>query len=413
MNNKYKFIFALSLIMIVYFFGFFTGVKRTFPYLLLYNIKEDIKKTFNKKIVTLSKSNNSSSNCLNDEIFQCFDLPNEIELSESIDLNNFYLDWTQIEVPNYKKLSFLEFNKNKINYLNQDNEDFLKKINLNEENFNDVLNPGIKNVFKIKNKYFAYVAYRKKECALISIFSYPEGENLIDFPCLPGKLEQFDLNGSGGAFVNFNNQNLLTTGTPSKKIDPVRILAQKEDSPYGKVLKIYFNKNNKINYEIFSKGHRNPQGIMTNYNTIFSVEHGPRGGDEINIIKENKNYAWPINSLGSHYNFEKISKEGLSNEDIFEGPLFSFLPSIGISSIEKCPKEYAEYYVPLKCVAVGSMRAKSIFLILIDKNLSKVMSYEKIELPSRIRKFKFNDNQLIAGTDFEGVIIGKLNLWTE
>ena len=72
----------------------------------------------------------------------------------------------------------------------------------------DILNPGIKNVFKIKNKYFAYVAYRKKDCALISIFSYPEGENLINFPCLPGKLEQFDLNGSGGAFVNFNNQNL-------------------------------------------------------------------------------------------------------------------------------------------------------------------------------------------------------------
>ena len=59
------------------------------------------------------------------------------------------------------------------------------------------------------------------------------------------------------------------------------------------------------------------------------------------------------------------------------------------------------------------MRAKSIFLILLDKNLSKIMSYEQIELPSRIRKFKFNDNRLIAATDFEGIIIGQLNLWTE
>ena len=274
MKNKYKFIFGLSLIILVYFFGFFTGVQRTFPYLLLYNIKEDIKKTFYKKTITLS--DNSSSNCLDDEIFPCFDLPKKIELSESIDLNNFYLDWIQIEVPNYKKLSFLEISKNKINYMNQNDEKFLKKINLNEENLSDILNPGIKNVFKIKNKYFAYVAYRKKDCALISIFSYPEGENLINFPCLPGKLEQFDLNGSGGAFVNFNNQNLLTTGTPSKRLDTVRILAQKENSPYGKVLEIYFNENNKINYKVFSMGHRNPQGIMKNYDTIFSVEHGPR-----------------------------------------------------------------------------------------------------------------------------------------
>ena len=411
MNNKYKFIIGLLLIMLVYFFGFFSGVKRTFPYLLLYNIKEDIKKTYNKKIVTLSENNNS--NCSNDEIFQCFDLPKEIELSESIDLNNFYLDWTQIEIPNYKKLSFLEINGNKINYLNQDDQSYLKIISLNEENFSDILNPGIKNIFKIKNKYFAYVAYHKEDCALISIFSYPEGENLIDFPCLPGELKEFDLNGSGGAFISFNNQNLLTTGTPTQEIDSVRNLAQKHDSPYGKILEIYLNENKKINYKVFSKGHRNPQGIMRNYNTIFSVEHGPRGGDEINIIKENKNYGWPVNSLGSHYNFEKISKDGLSNENFFEGPLFSFLPSIGISSIEKCPMDYEKYYAPLNCVAVGSMRAKSIFLILIDKNFSKVMSYEKIELPSRIRKFKFINNQLIAGTDFEGIIIGKLKFWTE
>lgn len=390
MNNKYKFIFALSLIMIVYFFGFFTGVKRTFPYLLLYNIKEDIKKTFNKKIVTLSKSNNSSSNCLNDEIFQCFDLPNEIELSESIDLNNFYLDWTQIEVPNYKKLSFLEFNKNKINYLNQDNEDFLKKINLNEENFNDVLNPGIKNVFKIKNKYFAYVAYRKKECALISIFSYPEGENLIDFPCLPGKLEQFDLNGSGGAFVNFNNQNLLTTGTPSKKIDPVRILAQKEDSPYGKVLKIYFNKNNKINYEIFSKGHRNPQGIMTNYNTIFSVEHGPRGGDEINIVSAGKNYGWPKITYGINYVGTTITK----NKSLpgLEQPLYYWVPSIAPSSFEYV---WSENYDNWKgSLLVGSL--KYMYLERLELNDGKVTYREKIaKNVGRVRDVKLSPEGLI------------------
>lgn len=82
---------------------------------------------------------------------------------------------------------------------------------------------------------------KKKECALISIFDYENGEKLIDFPCLPGKLEELDLNGSGGAFINFDDLNLLTTGTPTKRTDVVRNLAQEDKSPYGKVLEINFD----------------------------------------------------------------------------------------------------------------------------------------------------------------------------
>ena len=411
MKKKYSVIVGIALIIFVYFFGFFNGVKRTFPYLLLYNIKEDVKKIFNKKTINLSGSENS--NCTVDEIFKCFDLSNEVEFTESIDLNNFYLDWAQIEIPDAKKLSLLKFNGNKINYLNQDDENFLKKINLNEENFDNIVNPGIKNIFELEDRYLAYVAYKKKECALISIFDYENGEKLIDFPCLPGKLEELDLNGSGGAFINFDDLNLLTTGTPTKRTDVVRNLAQEDKSPYGKVLEINFDEKKKLKYKVFSKGHRNPQGITVKYDTVFSVEHGPRGGDELNIIKKDQNYGWPLNSLGSHYDLEQISKQALTNENTLTDPLFSFVPSIGISSVESCPKSYENYYKPLKCVAVGSMRARSIYLFLINENLSRVLNYEKIEFPYRIRKFKFNNDQLIAGTDFEGVIIGKINLLNE
>ena len=66
---------------------------------------------------------------------------------------------------------------------------------------------------------------------------------------------------------------------------------------------------------------------------IISTEHGPRGGDEINIINFGKNYGWPISSYGEPYNFENKSKEiyhykkNHSNLG-FEEPVFTYVPSM-------------------------------------------------------------------------------------
>ena len=71
-------------------------------------------------------------------------------------------------------------------------------------------------------------------------------------------------------------------------------------SIFGKILEIDLNTKEDT---IFSSGHRNPQGLeifLQNGNKILlSTEHGPQGGDEINNIKFNKNYGWPISSYGA------------------------------------------------------------------------------------------------------------------
>ena len=54
-------------------------------------------------------------------------------------------------------------------------------------------------------------------------------------------------------------------------------------------------------HEIFSLGHRTPQGLVVYDNNIIATEHGPKGGDEINKIEYKKNYGWPIVSYGSLY----------------------------------------------------------------------------------------------------------------
>jgi aldose sugar dehydrogenase len=85
--------------------------------------------------------------------------------------------------------------------------------------------------------------------------------------------------------------------------------------------------------EIWSYGHRNPQGMTVHPETgeVWATEHGPMGGDEVNLIKRGANYGWPVVSYGRKYSGEIISespvKEGM------ESPRFFWVPSIGISGI--------------------------------------------------------------------------------
>jgi len=86
--------------------------------------------------------------------------------------------------------------------------------------------------------------------------------------------------------------------------------------------------------EIWSYGHRNPQGLFYEISAdrLWSNEHGPRGGDEINLIKPGKNYGWPITSHGKEYT--STSEVGESKEkDGIENPLKIWSPSIAPSSL--------------------------------------------------------------------------------
>jgi len=84
---------------------------------------------------------------------------------------------------------------------------------------------------------------------------------------------------------------------------------------------------------IFSYGHRNPQGLTLNPQTgdIWETEHGPKGGDEINIISKGVNYGWPTYSIGINYNGTTVSNDHKA-EGIKE-PIFTWTPSIGVCGI--------------------------------------------------------------------------------
>ena len=85
--------------------------------------------------------------------------------------------------------------------------------------------------------------------------------------------------------------------------------------------------------EIWSYGHRNLQGLAVHPVTgdVWATEHGPRGGDELNLILPGRNYGWPVVSHGVHYDGSVFTSD--TQLPLMESPTFVWVPSIGTSGL--------------------------------------------------------------------------------
>jgi glucose/arabinose dehydrogenase len=114
--------------------------------------------------------------------------------------------------------------------------------------------------------------------------------------------------------------------------------AQDLSKPNGKIFRLYddgripadnpFVKTPGALPEIWSYGHRNPQGLVCDPKTgaIYETEHGPRGGDELNLIEPGKNYGWPIVTFGMNYDGTPITSR--TSAPGIQDPLLHWTPSI-------------------------------------------------------------------------------------
>ncbi|QOI99328.1 MAG: PQQ-dependent sugar dehydrogenase [Phycisphaeraceae bacterium] len=84
---------------------------------------------------------------------------------------------------------------------------------------------------------------------------------------------------------------------------------------------------------IWSYGHRNPQGLVFDLEgNLWDTEHGPRGGDELNLIRKGRDYGWPTVSFGINYNdapFRQPWPDAVGKSGAIEMPVYRWLPSIG------------------------------------------------------------------------------------
>ena len=167
-----------------------------------------------------------------------------------------------------------------------------------------------------------------------------------------------------------------------------RKYAQDLDVHNGKVLRLDLNgqaissnpfstKPNALR-EIFSYGHRNPQGLSYNANTktLFEAEFGPRGGDELNIIEPGKNYGWPVITYGKEYWGPKI---GEKRKEGMEQPLVHWTPSISPSGMDfyhnAAIKEFKDQ---LFMAALGSEHVRRI-VVKDNKVVSQNKMFEKLK----------------------------------
>ena len=278
---------------------------------------------------------------------------------------NDFIGKKQFEKGNWFSLKDLLIHKNQI-YVS-----FTEEINKNCWNTSLLMAE-----FNYENIVFKKI-FSPKECV--------DSSNNID--------HEFNAHQSGGRIVLTDNEKhiIFTTGDYRN-----RFLAQDPLSVNGKVIKIIDDKNS---YEIISMGHRNPQGLLfdSENNFILSTEHGPFGGDEINLIKLDEknipNYGWPNASYGEHYggkiqaNKMKYRKYPLnkSHKDYnFIEPIKYFFPSIGISEIVKLNK---------KNYVVSSLKDKSLYFFELNKK-NEIINLKKVYVYERVRDLILKNNYL-------------------
>jgi len=212
----------------------------------------------------------------------------------------------------------------------------------------------------------------------------------------------------GGRIVFDRNGNIfISTGERSDLA--TRPKAQLLDNGYGKVIHItpagqpvagnpFVNKEGALP-EIYSYGHRNAQGLAIHPLTqeLWLSEMGPRGGDEINLIKPGKNYGWATITYGIEYSGEKIG-EGITQKEGLEQPVYYWDPVLSPSGMTF----YSSGVIPewQNNLFIGGLSSKHIARLVLKDN--KVIGEERL-LTEENQRFRDvgegKDGALYAVTD--------------
>ena len=153
---------------------------------------------------------------------------------------------------------------------------------------------------------------------------------------------------------------------------------------------------------VYTYGNRNPQGLIFHPITgeLWEHEHGPKGGDEINIIEKGKNYGWPVITYGINYSGTSITDK--REMPGMEQPLYYWVPSIAPSGMAFSTSDiYKDWKGDL---FVGSLKFKYLERLVIKNK--KVIKREKIlDEIGRVRNVKEGpDGYLYIGVDGKGIL---------
>ena len=211
-------------------------------------------------------------------------------------------------------------------------------------------------------------------------------------PCVPvsavqhaaGRLEVID---KASAYLTIGDLGFKKIGSKSARGD------------LGSVFKVGASKVEKI-----SSGHRNQQGIVLIGTDLYTSEHGPRGGDELNLIKKGIDYGWPTVTYGDRYSFfDYVKPNRPGTHEGFEKPLYYWVPSVAPTELIQLPPgstwgSWSEQLV------MGTLANQSlIFIQLLAKQ--KVGAVVSVDVGQRIRDLEVTSTGSILATTDSGQLL--------
>ena len=300
------------------------------------------------------------------------------------------------------------------------------------ENFYSNSNYGIKDLLIFNDYlYFSFNREVKNKCFNTSILRAKLNYDFLNFEeffypkeCVSSDMPGFTPHSAGGRMVKYKDKIIFSSGEYLN-----RMAAQDKNSILGKILLI--DTTDPKLYKLVSMGHRNVQGLYFDEDneTLVSTEHGPMGGDEVNINKDfltkTNNFGWPISSYGEHYGFKKRND---SHELYKKAPLYKshkkygfvepiqyFVPSIGISEIVKLSTEMG-YNIERNNFLFGALGRDpsegdmSLHFVVISNDYSNIEKHEVVNINSRIRDImKIDQNNILVMLETSSTI-GLLSL---
>jgi len=173
-----------------------------------------------------------------------------------------------------------------------------------------------------------------------------------------------------------------------------RIFSQDPAASYGKIIEINLDT---LDHGVIASGLRNPEGLMhDDEGRIWSTEHGPRGGDKLNLIRSGKNYGWPYVTLGTGYDahtWPLARQQGRHSG--YEQPVHAWIPSIGVSQLVQLRNFAPEWDGDFLVLSLVGRRLSRLRM-----NGGTVVYEEPIEMGDSLR-------------DVEQLADGRVVLWTD
>ena len=233
---------------------------------------------------------------------------------------------------------------------------------------------------------------------------------LIVSPCIDSETFNFAHRGgiqAGGRMLMDGPEHLLiVTGDHAyfewyqeeHPLEPPPVL--EEDAQLGVLLRIELESGD---VEIVAGGFRNPQGFVRDgEGNLWQTEHGPHGGDELNLLKPGLNYGWPFVTHGIQYGFKVWPYNVVQGRhEGYEKPVFAWIPAIGISNLVVSDSRHFPLWKG--DLLIAGLISQSLYRVRLNEG--HVMYVENIEIGVRIRDItQMPDGRLALLTDSAEVL---------